>query len=78
MQAAYYMNAALQCFSQIEELTNYFLDENISGDKIRNNNIAKKNKNLLQLSPVYLELLKKLWNKNNIKGTYSPNKFKKH
>ena len=74
--AAYYMNAALQCFSQIEELTNYFLDENISGDKIRNNNIAKKNKNLPQLSPVYFELLKKLWDKNNIKGTYSPYKFK--
>ena len=71
-----YMNAILQCFSQIEELTNYFLDENISGDKIRNNNIAKKNRNLPQLSPVYLELLKKLWDKNNIKGTYSPYKFK--
>ena len=71
-----YMNAILQCFSQIEELTNYFLDENISGDKIRNNNIAMKNENLPQLSPVYLELLKKLWDKNNIKGTYSPYKFK--
>ena len=47
---AYYMNATLQCFSQIEELTNYFLDENISGDKIINNNIAKKNENLPQLS----------------------------
>ena len=45
--AAYYMNTILQCFSQIEELTNYFLDENVSGDKIINNNIAMKNKNLL-------------------------------
>ena len=71
-----YMNATLQCFSQIEELTNYFLDENISGDKIRNNNVANKNENLPQLSPIYLELLKKLWDKNNIKGTYSPYKFK--
>ena len=71
-----YMNASLQCLSQIENLTNYFLDENNSGDKIINNNIAKENENLPQLSPIYLELLKKLWDKNNIKGTYSPYKFK--
>ena len=71
-----YMNASLQCLSQIENLTNYFLDENNSGDKIINNNIAKENENLPQLSPIYLELLKKLWDKNNIKGSYSPNKFK--
>ena len=74
--AAHYMNAILQSLSQIKDLTNYFLDENISGDKIRNNNIAKENENLPQLSPVYLELLKKLWDKNNIQGFFLPFKFK--
>ena len=75
--ATSFMNATLECLSQIEDLTNYFLDENRSGDKIKNNNIAKKNENLPQLSPVYLELVKKLWDKNIIKGSYSPNKFMK-
>ena len=51
-----YMNASLQCLSQIEDLTNYFLDENNSCGKIRNNNIDNKNENLPQLSPLYLEL----------------------
>ena len=69
------MNATLQCLSQTADLTNYFLDEQRSLNQIMNNNIAKQNRNSLQLSPVYLELVKNLWNKNNIKGFYQPKKF---
>ena len=75
--ATCFMNATLQCLSQTEDLTNYFLDEKRSGNKIKNNNIAIKNRNSPQLSPVYLELVKKLWDKNNIKGYFAPNKFMK-
>ena len=41
--------------SQTKSLTNYFLNEK-NKDKIINNNIALKNKNNYQLSPIYLEL----------------------
>ena len=73
--ATCFMNATLQCLSQTADLTNYFLDEQRSLNQIMNNNIAKQNRNSLQLSPVYLELVKNLWNKNNIKGFYQPKKF---
>ena len=54
------MNAILQCLSQTEVLTNYFLNEkNIN--KIMNNNVAKKNPNYLQLSPNYYNLIHILW-----------------
>jgi hypothetical protein len=66
--ATCFMNATLQCLSQTEDLTNYFLDEKRSAQKVKNNNIAKKNRNDLQLTPVYLELVKNLWDKNNSKG----------
>ena len=75
--ATCFMNATLQCLSQTEDLTNYFLDEKRSGNKIKNNNIAIKDRKLPQLSPVYLELVKKLWDKSNIKGYFAPNKFMK-
>jgi len=68
------MNLTLQCLSQTKELTNYFLNEK-NKDRIINNNIALKNKNDLQLSPVYLELIQKLWDKNGPKS-FSPNTFK--
>ena len=70
------MNATLQCLCQTEDLTNYFLDERHS-ENIINNNIAKSNRNLPQLTPIYLELVKKLWDKNNPKGYYSPKNFMK-
>ena len=63
----------MQCLSQTKDLTNYFLKKK-SLDKIINNNIALKNKNEPQLSPVYLELIKKLWNQNN-SNSYSPYHF---
>ena len=69
-----FMNATLQAFSQTKDLTNYFLDEE-HWDRIKNNNIALRNKNDLQLVPAYLELLKNLWDKNNEKGNYAPRNF---
>ena len=71
--AAYFMNSTLQCLSQTESLTNYFLKEkNLS--KIINNNLEKNNIRP-QLSPIYLELIKKLWSKEKI-ISFSPNNFK--
>ena len=55
-----FMNSTLQCLSQIERLTNYFLNDK-NKERIINNNIALKNKNDLQLSPAYLDLIKILW-----------------
>ena len=68
-----FMNSILQCLSQTKGLTNYFLNEK-NKENIINNNIALKNKNNFQLSPVYLELIKILWKKNGEKS-FSPNKF---
>jgi len=73
--AASFINAILQCLSQTTDLTNYFLDEDLSLNRIINNNIAIKNKKELQLSPIYLELVKNLWNKNKIRSYYNPIKF---
>ena len=70
-----FKNSILQCLSQTEDLTNYFLKEN-SKNTIFNNNIAKKDKNALQLCPVYYDLIKNLWSKNGPKS-YSPNHFMK-
>ena len=76
--ATCFMNSTLQCLSQTKALTDYFLNpknENI----IKNNNIAinnkKENKNDLQLSPVYLDLIKKLWDKNG-PSSFSPTEFR--
>ena len=66
------MNSTLQCLSQTESLTNYFLKEK-NLNKINNNNLAKNNIRL-QLSPIYLELIKKLWSKEKI-ISFSPNNF---
>ena len=68
-----FKNSVLQCLSQTEDLTNYFLRKS-SLDAIFNNNIAKNNNNSLQLCPVYYELIKNLWAKNSIKS-FSPNNF---
>ena len=68
-----FKNSVLQCLSQTEDLTNYFLKET-SINAIYNNNIAKKNKNALQLCPVYHELIKNLWDKNG-RTSFSPDKF---
>ena len=68
------MNASLQCFSQTKDLTNYFL--NIKNEnRIINNNISIKNKNEPQLCPLYLNLIKKLWDKNTYSKDFSPTIF---
>ena len=62
--AASFMNSTLQCLSQTEALTNYFLkEENLH--RIINNNLAKKNETP-QLSPIFLQLIKKLWSKEKM------------
>ena len=71
--ASYFMNSILQCLSQTKELTIYFLEE-ANENKIINNNIASNNKNDLQLSPIYLELIKRLWDENGEKS-FSPYNF---
>ena len=70
--ATCFMNSTLQCLSQTEALTNYFLKEN-NHHRIINNNLAKKNETP-QLSPIFLELIKKLWSKEKI-ISFSPNNF---
>ena len=74
--ATCYLNATLQCLSQTEALTYYFLKEK-NKDKIINNNIAKKNKKDLQLCPAYLDLIQNLWDKNKVNTSFSPNQFMK-
>jgi len=71
--ATCFMNSTLQCLSQTKELTNYFINEK-NKEKIINNNIASNNKNALQLSPVFADLIQKLWDKNGPKS-FSPNAF---
>ena len=76
--ATCFINSTLQCLSQTEELTNYFLDQKHKDDIINKNNIALENKNENQLSPPYYELINKLWEKNEIEPkSYSPDKFVK-
>ena len=72
--ATCFMNAILQCLSQIGKLSKYFLAEK-NRDLIINNNIARANRNALQLSPSYLELIQHLWNASEPEGAYSPNNF---
>ena len=71
--ATNFINCTLQCLSQTPYLTNYFL-KNSKKCKIINNNLAQENKNSLQLSPIYLKLIKKLWDKKGDKS-FSPNEF---
>ena len=66
-------NAVLQCLSNTESLTNYFLKEK-NKDRIINNNIALTNKDENQLSPTYLELIQKLWDKNE-SNSVDPDSF---
>ena len=69
-----FINAILQCLSQTKELTNYFLNEK-NKDKFINNNIALKNISDNQLTPSYLELINKLWNKTSETKSISPSNF---
>ena len=72
--ATCYLNSTLQCLSQTKVLTDYFLLEK-NRNKIINNNIALKNRNELQLCPIYLDLIENLWKKNASNKSFSPNQF---
>ena len=67
------MNSTLQCLSQTKEITIYFLKPK-NKNEIINNNVSRNNKNEYQLSPVFLELIQNLWDRNGPKS-FSPNKF---
>jgi len=74
--ATCFMNSTLQCLSQTADLTNYFLSEK-NENYIHNVSEELSSKNELCLSKVYLQLIKKLWNKNEQGLPYSPTKFMK-
>ena len=67
--ATCYMNATLQCFSNIKLLTDYFFS---------NMNIIIKSKKKYTLADEYLKLILNLWNKSidPKKKFYAPNDFK--
>ena len=67
--ATCYMNATLQCFSNIGRLKTYLLNKNIYQDLENNKNSSKK------LSFVLAEVLKNLWEKLEHRF-YAPNNFK--
>ena len=60
-------------FKSNNRFNKLFLNDSKKG-RIINNNLAKENKNSLQLSPIYLKLIQKLWNKKEAKS-FSPNEF---
>ena len=70
-----YMNAALQCFSNTEILTNYLLNPN-KESFIKNNSIAMADETAPQLSPNFRILINHLW-KDQPKSYYAPYEFKK-
>ena len=75
--ATCFINSTLQCLSQTEGLSDYFLNEKHKDDIIKNN-ISLQNKNDNQLTPYYLELINKLWEKNTTETkSFSPDNLVK-
>jgi len=72
--ATCFMNSVLQCLSQTEKLTIYFLEQN-HRERIINNNISLLYSDNSQLAPRYLELLENLWKKSSAKKYYAPYNF---
>jgi len=64
--ATCYMNATLQCLSNTDELTKYFLNK-FKFDDSDNNKI---------ISNAYYNVIKNLWNRDNNNKFFSPNEFK--
>ena len=64
--ATCYMNSTLQCLSNTDELTKFFLNEFI----------YEPNNSKKIMSNEYYNLIKNLWNKNNNNKPFSPNEFK--
>ena len=75
IEVARFMNPILHCLSQTKYLTNYFLDKK-NEERIINNNYALGNHKKFQLSPIYLRLIKKIWEKNRLSKSFSPFDFK--
>ena len=71
-----FMNSTLQCLSHTADLANYFLSEK-NENYIYSISEELSRKNELCLSKAYLELLKKLWNKNDQGKPFSPKNFMK-
>jgi len=69
-----FMNPILQCLCQTPSLINFFLKDSNKG-VIMNNNIVKENRNRPQLSPEFLKIIKKLWDKNKKGTSFSPYDF---
>ena len=72
INATFYMNATIQCFSKTKKLTDFFLAPNnqyIILYKIENNNYKS------ELTTTYYEVIKNLWDKKNKKG-YNAINFK--
>ena len=67
--ATCYMNATIQCFSNIQRLRDELLDNNVYKDLYNNRNHAKR------LSFALAEVFKNLWLNNSI-NYYSPDYFK--
>ena len=67
IEAFSYMNPTLQCLSNTDKLTNYFLDE----FKYDKDDDTKK------ISYQYYNVLQHLWDKYSDKKEYAPNDFKK-
>ena len=63
--ATCYMNATLQCLSNVPELTDFFLQKFPS--QMTNNKI---------MTTEYYKVIKELWNRDNNKKSYAPNSFK--
>ena len=68
--ATCYMNATLQCFSHIDRLKYYLLDEYIYNELLKEKDTTKK------LSFAFAEVLKNLYDENSIKKYYAPEHFK--
>ena len=64
--ATCYMNATLQCLSNTDELTKYFLNK-FKYDASDNNKV---------ISNAYYNVIKNLWNRDNNNKSFSPNEFK--
>ena len=67
--ATCYMNATLQCFMNINSLTNYLLTEEIY-------NQIEKSDDTMSLSKAYCHLLEKVWLDNEVINSYAPYEFK--
>ena len=68
--ATCYMNATLQCFSHVERLRYFLLDEYTYKELCIEKNTNKR------LTFAFAEVLKNLWDENSKQGYYSPEYFK--